>query len=112
MAREGQTVKAVHAEFVQRIDEWLRDHGEQGLCIVDGKDDPSYRPAHRELHLKTRCLLEDPLMQSSSHSQLIQVADLVSYAAFQHVYNDVSGISRWYPELLAESFWTTKICPA
>jgi hypothetical protein len=85
IARRHTTVKAVYAEFVEMIDAWLAARGEQGLCIVDGKDDSNYRPAHRALKLGRRAVLEDSLMQSSTHSQLIQSADLVAYAAFQHV---------------------------
>ncbi len=106
IAREGLNVKAVYAEFVESIDAWLGGRGELGLCIVDGGDASSYRPAHRALELKTRALLEDPLMQSSSHSQLIQLVDLVSYAVFQHIDRESSKpfMATWYPKLLASSF--------
>lgn len=106
LARTGRKVFEVYAEFVEQIDFWLGERGEQGFCIVDGRDDSSYRPAHRELRLKTRSLLEDPLMQSSSHSQLVQATDLVAYAAFQHVNQDEEKrfMRDWYPRLLAGSF--------
>lgn len=106
IACEGATVPVVYAEFVERIDFWLGDQGEQGFCIVDGQDDSSYRPAHRALTLRTRHLLEDPLMQSSRHSQLVQAADLAAYAAFQHVAADPDRrfMWEWYPRLLSESF--------
>jgi len=106
IARHGRNVKEVYAEFVDSIDSWLGVRNELGFCIVDGKDDSSYRPAHRALVLKTRSLLEDPLMQSSSHSQLIQIADLVSYAAFKHIDSEGRNpvIAGWYTELLADSF--------
>lgn len=106
VARTGRKVFEVYAEFVERIDFWLGDRGEQGFCIVDGRDDSSYRPAHRELKLKTRSLLEDPLMQSSSHSQLVQATDLVAHAAFQYANEDEGKrfMWEWYPRLLAGSF--------
>jgi hypothetical protein len=106
VARQGKTVREVYAQFVENIDFWLGDRGEQGVCIVDGGDDSPYRPAHRGLPLRTRHLLEDPLMQSSRHSQLIQAADRVAHAAFQNVAQDSDKrfMWDWYPRLLADSF--------
>ena len=44
-------------------------------------------------------------MQSSRHSQLIQMTDLIAYAAFQHLVADPEKrfMWDWYPKLLANS---------
>ncbi len=113
IARRGLTVPEVYAQFVESLDFWLGDRGEQGVCIVHGGDDSSYRPAHRALPLRTRHLLEDPLMQSSRNSQLIQAADLAAYAAFQNVWKDPEKrfMWDWYPRLLANSYLSEEGLP-
>ena len=105
IACEGLGVPGTYSRFVALIDEWLRGLGEWGIFIVDGKDDSAYRPAHRKLELRDRRIIEDPLMQSSRHSQLIQMADLVAHAAFQHVKRDEDKrfMWDWYPRQLAGS---------
>jgi hypothetical protein len=94
-------------KFVEKINGLLEDRGERGIIVVDGKDDSSYRPAHRALALRTRHIIEDPLMQSSRHSQLIQMADLVAHAAFQHQVGNPEKrfMWDWYPTLLQDSFF-------
>ena len=81
----GATIADAYAKLIAELNELLEDRGEDAIFIVDGKDDSSYRPAHRDLELRTRRIVEDPLMQSSRHSQFIQIADLVAHAAFQHL---------------------------
>jgi hypothetical protein len=105
LACDGAGVPETYKRFVTTVDEWLGDMGEWGLLIVDGKDDASYRPAHRSLELRTRRIIEDPLMQSSRHSQLIQMADLAAHAAFQHLKEDPERrfMWDWYPRLLSSS---------
>ncbi len=78
--------------------------------MVDGRDDSSYRSGHRQLEIKSRRIIEDPLMQSSRHSQPIQMADLVAHAAFQHLHEDPERrfMWDWYPELLADSFFAAE----
>lgn len=47
------------------------------------RDARPYREAHRDLDIRARRILEDPVMQDSRFSQLIQAADLVAYGAYQ-----------------------------
>lgn len=46
------------------------------------RDAAPYREVHRDLDLSNRRIVEDPIMQDSRYSQLIQVADLIAYGAF------------------------------
>jgi hypothetical protein len=101
------TIADAYASLIGEINELLEDRGEDAIFIVDGKDDSSYRPAHRALDLRTRGVIEDPLMQSSRHSQFIQMADLVAHAAFQHLETNPEKrfMWDWYPRLLDKSFF-------
>lgn len=81
-----ETKKQAYAELVRRLDARLTADGEHGLIVMDGDGtDPTYRVAHRDLKLDTRSLIEDPLFQGAHHSQWVQMADLVAYAAYMHL---------------------------
>ena len=68
------------------VDARLREDGELGLLVMGGDGtDGSYYAAHRDLALETRALVEDPAFQHSHRSQWVQIADLVAYAAYQHL---------------------------
>jgi hypothetical protein len=107
VAWQAKTIAETYAWFIAELDELLADLGEEAIIVVDGLDDSSYRPAHRQLDIRTRRILEDPLMQSSRHSQLIQMADLVAHAAFQHLVADPEKrfMWEWYPDLLSDSIF-------
>lgn len=109
-AWQGRTIAETYTWFIAELDELLADLGEEAIIVVDGLDDSSYRPAHRQLDIKTRRVIEDPLMQSSRHSQLIQMTDLVAYAAFQHLVADPEKrfMWDWYPTLLANSVFANE----
>jgi hypothetical protein len=110
VAWQGRTLAETYAWFIAQLDELLADLGEEAIIVVDGLDDSSYRPAHRQLDIKTRRIIEDPLMQSSRHSQMIQMADLVAHAAFQHLVADPEKrfMWDWYPTLLANSVFANE----
>lgn len=46
------------------------------------RDAKPYREVHRSLEIEERRILEDPVMQDSRYSQLIQAADLIAYGAY------------------------------
>lgn len=100
--RSGPGKADAYAGLVQWIEEILEIEKDLGIVIVDGKDDSEYRPAHRDLDLKVRRIVEDPLMQPSDDSQLIQMVDLVVHSAFQHLKADESHrfMWDWYPNVL------------
>ncbi len=78
--------------------------GELGILYMDGDGtDRSYVAAHRELKLATRSLIEDPAFQHSHSSHLVQFADLVAYAGYQHVLQlpEKRFAWPWYPSLSA-----------
>lgn len=60
------------------------------------RDARPYREAHRSLDINVRRVIEDPVMQDSRFSQLIQAADLIAYGAYQRHRQD-------HPEI-----WGTK----
>lgn len=93
---------SVYAELVRLIDQRLTQAGELGILVMDGDGtDDSYVSAHRDLPLATRSLIEDPVFQHSHRSQLVQLADLTAYAAYQHLLRHPSKQFAWpwYPAL-------------
>lgn len=98
----------VYAALVAHLDRWAAHHetyvlivydGHQGLLAPDQswdaevatrhwdsavRDARPYREVHRGLDLRSRRIVEDVVIHDSRFSQLIQAADLVAYAAFQH----------------------------
>ncbi|MBK0870009.1 DUF3800 domain-containing protein [Saccharopolyspora sp. HNM0986] len=85
-----------YARLVRYLDARLTAAGELGLIMMDGDgSDHTYRGAHRELKLATRSVIEDPLFQHSHHSQWVQMADLVAYAAFMRVERMVGKPFAW-----------------
>lgn len=98
----------VYACFVEHLEEWAAAQDTHVMVVLDGNPGPAdtdgltvdqaadawrqavrnaapYRGAHRGLPLASRRVLEDPVMQDSAYSQLIQAADMVAYAAFHHL---------------------------
>lgn len=76
----------VYRELLDKLEDELATAGEWGIVYMDGDGtDPSYRRAHRDLDIGSRRILEDPSFQHSHLSQWIQIADVVAYAAYQHV---------------------------
>ncbi|MFJ9522674.1 DUF3800 domain-containing protein [Kitasatospora sp. NPDC101801] len=98
----------VYRCFVEHIERWAAERDTHVLIVLDGNPGPEdsdrlsgeaaaeawrqavrsaapYRDTHRGLPLASRRVLEDPVMQDSAYSQLIQAADMVAYAAFHHL---------------------------
>ena len=117
----------VYGHFIDQVDRWAVEQDTRVLMIYDGKsgevdDDAShetrtaemeqawrdhrpYRLKHRGLELATRRIIEDVIVQDSRSSQLIQAADLVAYAAYQH------WMTR-FPELWPKHKPVEKVCQA
>nr|WP_255433846.1 DUF3800 domain-containing protein [Tessaracoccus sp. MC1865] len=68
----------------------------------DGSDS-IYRTTHRGLSLGQRRVIEDAIYLDSSHSQLVQMADLVAWCAHvvadPHPKNEFAA--NWYHQYLA-----------
>jgi len=97
-----ETYQALLDAFQQTMDENDRDV----LVMVDGAEpDPRLRGEHRLLKLKHRRILEDPWPERSQHSQLLQIADLIVHAAYQHVVRQPSRefMWDWYPNQLSST---------
>lgn len=85
-----------YARLVRYLDARLTSAAETGMIVMDGEGtEPSYRVAHRDLKLATRSLIEDPLFQHSHHSQWVQMADLVAYAAYQRLARIKAKAHMW-----------------
>jgi hypothetical protein len=98
----GQERARVYLELVKHLDGQLQTWGDHGIIVMDGDgSDESYITAHRQLDLHTRALIEDPAFQSSHRSQWVQMADLVAYAAYQHLlqHPEKKFAWPWYPAL-------------
>jgi hypothetical protein len=96
----------LYVELVQLLDQRLTSAGEFGILVMDGDgSDDSYVSAHRRLPLVTRSLIEDPVFQHSHRSQLVQLADLIAYAAYQHLLQHPGKRFAWpwYPTLTARN---------
>ncbi|BCB87342.1 hypothetical protein Psuf_046550 [Phytohabitans suffuscus] len=93
-----------YARFVEHLERWAAEMDTRVLVVLDGHAGPAdgveseadvaeleaahrnarpYRLVHRGLDLRTRRVIEDPIVQDSRSSHLIQAADLVAYAATQ-----------------------------
>jgi hypothetical protein len=95
----------LYKEFVLAMDAELARNGDRGLIIMDGVgDDGRYTRAHRELRLATRALVEDPLFQRQHTSQMVQMSDLIAYAAYQHEYRADGKKFAW-------DWWTNFLEP-
>jgi hypothetical protein len=86
-------VKAqMYAEFVLYVEKRLAVDGELGWILMDGNGtDTTYAAAHRALKLADRRVIEDPLFQGSHLSQMVQMADLVAWTAYQSRRNHSRG---------------------
>lgn len=106
----GRTASVSKPDAYARTIAWLEDwaseqdtyllvfyDGQQGLSSPDEhvtadrsrelwdravRDAKPYREVHRSLEIEERRILEDPVMQDSRYSQLIQAADLIAYGAY------------------------------
>ena len=75
---------ACYVALLETIDRMMAEEDGTAIAIVDGNgSDPNHRIAHRNLKLDLRRVVEDPWHQESHASQLVQMADLASYALFQ-----------------------------
>jgi Protein of unknown function (DUF3800) len=102
-ARPGNAVAPTYAGLVRCIEDELTSLAAVGIVIVDGQDeDATYWSAHRDLSLANRRVIEDPWMQPSHASQLIQMADVVAYAAHQQLTADGRrSMADWYGATIA-----------
>jgi Protein of unknown function (DUF3800) len=96
VARRGNSVRPAYVGMLAEIEARLSDLNGLGIVIVDGQDeDETYWSAHRDLPLTSRRVIEDPWMQPSHASQLIQMADFVAYAAHQHIVRRPGRQAMW-----------------
>jgi hypothetical protein len=102
-----------YARFVEHLEGWARDLDSHVLVVLDGQQGPldttgvpsekveaavqvahrnamPYRRVHRGLELRRRRVIEDPIVQDSRSSQLIQAADLVAYAATHWLWSNTT----------------------
>ncbi|MEJ3747193.1 DUF3800 domain-containing protein [Actinomycetes bacterium KLBMP 9797] len=100
-----------YRKFVEHLQQWATSVDSRVLIMLDGQGYPvgtesitadktaakvlnAYRDAmpfqrvHRDLHLRARRVIEDPFIQDSKLSQLIQAADLAAYAATQWIWEN------------------------
>lgn len=98
---------AVYARFVAYLEDWAADRdtevmifydGPQGIHQDEGSSPPRedlagqweaalrnaapFRRVHRDLDIGRRRVIEDPIIQDSRYSQLIQAVDLIAYGAY------------------------------
>lgn len=94
----------LYAELLAWIDDELRADTAYGLVILDGLDQGHhFRRRHRDLPIKIRRILEDPVECPSHSSQLIQMVDWCVHAAFRHLRGtDDAHVVALYPNALRE----------
>ncbi|HIZ38257.1 MAG TPA: DUF3800 domain-containing protein [Candidatus Ruania gallistercoris] len=96
---------ALYGRLLAKLERELSSSNTYGLIVMDGED-PNFRAEHRNLKLDQRHIVEDPVMQDSKRSQMVQMADLVAYTAFTHL-NRHEGNKfgwEWYNTYLAPRF--------
>lgn len=96
----------VYARLVRHLDDQLIASGGYGMIFMDGDGtDPSYSRAHRDLSLRSRRLIEDPLFQGSDRSQWIQMADIAAWSSYQGLRrgSNAKYAWRWYETHLLAS---------
>lgn len=99
VARKGNSVRPAYDGLLDEVQAMLVERNAYGILIVDGEDtDVTYWAAHRDLKLADRRVVEDPWMQASHASQLVQIADLVAYSAHQHITRPAGReqMADWY----------------
>lgn len=106
VAREGNSVRPAYDGLLDEVQTVLIEQDAFGILIVDGEDtDVTYWAAHRDLKLADRRVVEDPWMQASHASQLVQIADLVAYAAHQHITRPAgrAEMADWYLDHITQT---------
>ena len=86
VCRQGSDRVVTYQALLEAFQTTMEETDEDVLVMVDGgSPDPRLRSEHRVLKLKHRRIIEDPWPERSQHSQLLQIADLVLHAAYQHI---------------------------
>lgn len=71
--------------YLMLVEQWTRELQERhayAMVFIDGNGtDKMFRKVHREIPRTGRRVIEDSIQLESKYSNLIQIADLVSYAA-------------------------------
>jgi hypothetical protein len=76
----------LYASLLAWLNDDLTDRGARGILVLDGLDQGhQFRRRHRDLDLRTRRIIEDPIPCPSHESQLIQMADFCAHAAFRGI---------------------------
>lgn len=99
----GSGREAAYRLLMRRLEALLEPESEQALVVIDGASD-ELRLMHRELDLGSCAIIEDPWKRDAHGSQWLQAADLVAYAAFQHIVrrSDRAFMWHWYERCLGE----------
>jgi hypothetical protein len=94
----------VYGELVERLTTRLERDRAYGAVVIDGDgSDVSYEQRHADLDMASRRILENPIFHGAHASPMLQVADLVSYAAYQAVRRDPEKafMHDWFDSHLA-----------
>jgi hypothetical protein len=96
--------RKAYVHHVTELDRFLGEQDSWGVVVLDGPfaNAREKLAPHREMDLASRRITEDPWVQPASGSQLVQMADIVAYAAFQAAQRNESKefMWDWYPRLL------------
>jgi hypothetical protein len=104
VCRPGSDRLATYQALIGAFEQTMLAIDRDVVVMVDGNQpDARLRGEHRQLKLKKRRVLEDPWHERSEHSQLLQIADLVVHAAYQHVVRNPNRkfMWDWYPQQLS-----------
>jgi hypothetical protein len=96
VAQHGTNRHRSYQGLVRVLEAHLESVDGHATLIVDGDEHhPAYFGTHRGLPLANRRIIEDPWMQGSHLSQLIQVADLIAYSAFAQIVRQAHREPLW-----------------
>ena len=89
--------------LMRALEDVLTTRRDRGMVVLDGESS-ELRTLHGELDPVSRRLVEDPWKRDARESQWLQAADLVAYAAYQHLARrpDRAFMWRWYEQALCE----------
>ncbi|MFF3545953.1 DUF3800 domain-containing protein [Streptomyces platensis] len=102
----GRDRVGLYAAWIERLNAQHAASNSHALVVVDGDGtEHALRRAHRALQGGARHVIEDPFFVPAHGNHLVQAADLIVHAAFQHLARQPNRepLWEWFPEILLDA---------